>query len=117
MIYQKIYDAVLNTKGFDIVIYDIRTHSSEMDFVVIASANSKAHIQGICQNVKKDLKKLEITPYAIEGDRDSSWVLMDYSDTLLHLMTLDMREKYNLEELYKKYFQAPKISLPHIVEK
>lgn len=116
MIYQKIYKILLDNKGFDIVAYDIRKNLSEMDFVIIVSANSSAHIQGVSQNVKKELKQQKIPPHGIEGERDSSWVLMDYSDTLLHIMTLDTRQKYNLEELYEKYFQAQKISLPELIE-
>lgn len=111
MIYENIYQEVIDSKGFDIVLYDIRASLNEMDFVLITSANSSMHIQGICQNVKKYLKEQNTTPYAIEGGRDSSWVLMDYNDTLLHIMTLDTREKYNLEQLYEKYFRAQKISL------
>ena len=111
MIYQHIYKAVIDSKGFHTILYDIRKHLSEMDFVMLTCANSTMHIQGICQNVKKELKEQKTKPYSIEGERGSSWVLMDYSDTLLHIMTLEIREKYNLEELYKKYFQGAKIDL------
>ena len=109
MTYQKICDPVISTKGFNIVVYDIHLSLTEINFMMIVSANSTMHIQGICQNVKLKLKEKNIFPLSIEGDKESNWILMDYKDTILHVMTIDFREKYNLEALYEKSFQAKKI--------
>ena len=109
MIYQQIYQLVVDNKGFDIVGYDVRKHLGEMSYVMVVTANSKMHAQGICQDIKLRLKENNIQPYLIEGDKESDWVLMDYGNTLLHIMTIQTREKYNLEELYTKYFESKKV--------
>ena len=111
MLYKKIYQHILATKGFDLKIYDIKKKYVGVDYIILASANSIRHIQGIGENIKQKLKKENIHPLGIEGDKESDWFLMDYGEVVLHLMTIEIREKYNLEELYKNYFQAKEILL------
>ena len=46
------------------------------------------------------LEKEEIFPKNIEGKRSSGWILMDYGDVVVNIMTAEMREKYDLEKIW-----------------
>ena len=50
-------------------------------------------------NVKDELKSASVLPRAIEGPSDR-WILMDYGDTIVHLMSSEAREFYDLEGLW-----------------
>lgn len=41
-------------------------------------------------------------PHAVEGEANSGWVLMDYGDIIVHIMTEDKRRYYDLEGLYRQ---------------
>ena len=50
--------------------------------------------------VAKLLDDMGVFPKSIEGKRTSGWTLMDYGDVVINVMTLEMREKYNLEKIW-----------------
>ena len=41
-----------------------------------------------------------IFPKSVEGKKSSGWILMDYGDVVVNVMTAEMREKYNLERIW-----------------
>ncbi len=41
-------------------------------------------------------------PHAVEGESNSGWVLMDYGDIIVHIMTEEKRRYYDLEGLYRQ---------------
>ena len=43
---------------------------------------------------------LGMSPYHIEGRRDSRWIVMDYVDVVVHIFTHEAREFYSLERLW-----------------
>ena len=49
---------------------------------------------------EEKLKEIEITPYGKEGFSMADWVLLDYSDVVLHVFTPESREFFNIEKLW-----------------
>ena len=109
--YQKILNLALDIKAFAETVYDLRQVSAEMDYVVLVNGNSTMHIHGISENVEIQLKKQKIYALGTEGKKDSTWILMDYNEVVLHIFTDGAREHYNLDEVYQKYFKAKQINL------
>ena len=72
------------------------------DFLVVAEGTVDRHVKALAQNVEEDLKKDQITPMYVEGLQSSDWVVLDYGDMLIHVMTHELREKYALEQLWKE---------------
>ena len=54
----------------------------------------------LVDNVEDMLEPLGVFPKSIEGKRTSGWTLMDYGDVVINVMTVDMRQKYNLERIW-----------------
>lgn len=87
-------------KGEDILNFDISKQSSDMDFVVIATARSIQHSRGIANNIKQEAKGLNIDILGIEGYEVGEWILIDLAYLVIHIMTQKTREHYNLEKIW-----------------
>ena len=96
-----IIDAISEKKGQDITIIDLRDiKTAPCDFFVICSANSKIQINAIADNIEKImLSKMNQHIWNQEG-RNSNWRLIDFSDIVIHIFKSEVREYYNLEELW-----------------
>ena len=97
LIAQTIYDK----KGFNIIALDVREVSSVTDYFIIAEGNVDKHVMSIAEEIRLVLKEKDIKPFCIEGMKDGDWVVLDYLDVIIHLLTPDLRSRYNLEELWK----------------
>jgi ribosome-associated protein len=93
-----IADIIADKKGEDIVLLDIREQTLIADFFVICSAGSERQLKAIVEGVREEIhKRYDIKPRYVEGDSHTGWVLMDYSDVILHAFSPDTREYYDLE--------------------
>ncbi len=91
-------------KGNDIKIIDVRGKSSVTDFMVIATGTSDRHLKSLCDYVLQDVKANGFRPLGVEGGEGSNWVLLDLGDMILHVMTAQTREFYQLEKLWETDF-------------
>lgn len=98
LIAQTIYDK----KGFNILALDIRELSSMADYIVIAEGNVDRHVRALAFAVIDCLRQDGRVPIRLEGDQTGDWVVIDYGDIMVHLFMPEWREKYALEELWKK---------------
>ncbi|HHI96228.1 MAG TPA: ribosome silencing factor [Thermodesulfatator atlanticus] len=105
---QKMARLALDKKVHDLTILDVRGLASYADFILIASARSARHVQGVAEAIEEELYQERIEPLGIEGKTEGHWVLMDYGDVVLHLFFEPVREVYDLEGLW---MDAPRIDL------
>lgn len=87
-------------KGRDIVIIDIGTKSAFADYMVLASGGSDRQVSALCEETEEKLEEQGIPVKNIEGKKTSGWILMDYGDVIINLLTLEMRDKYNIEKVW-----------------
>ncbi len=87
-------------KAENVVTIDVMGKSSFTDYMVIATGTSSRHIKALCNYVSMALKEKGIMPLGTEGNQDSEWVLVDFGDVILHVMTAQSREYYQLEKLW-----------------
>jgi ribosome-associated protein len=98
-----IVDAVENKKAENIVLLDLRPDVIIADFFVICTGNSDRQIRALADGVREAIKeKRSRLPVSVEGESHSGWVLMDYSDVIVHIFGEEQREFYNLEGFWKQ---------------
>lgn len=94
---QKIVQEIYNKKGFNILTLDVRGISSMTDYFVIAEGNVERHVLGIFRHLADSVGK----PWHKEGESTGDWAVLDYGNIIVHLFTPDMREKYDIEKVWK----------------
>jgi len=87
-------------KAENIVTIDVIGKTSFTDYMVIATGTSARHSKALCEYVTLELKDQGVMPLGVEGGQDSEWVLVDLGDVILHVMTAQLREFYQLEKLW-----------------
>ena len=100
-------EALDKVKAQDIKIYDLRGISPLADFTVIATVDVVRQAQGIISYIEDKMKDTNLKVRGIEG-RDSTWILIDFYDVILHVFTKDERENFDLDKLY---LNVPQINL------
>lgn len=95
------YDAFEDKKGQDIKILKISNISTIADYFVIVTGANPSQIRALQDNAEEQLAKNGFKPTKIEGIKNSSWVLMDYSDIILHVFSTEDRDFYNLDHIWK----------------
>ena len=95
------YEALSEKKGEDIKVIDIHTVSVIADYFVIASGTNSNQVQAIVDNVEEQLGRAGFEAKQIEGNRNSSWILMDYGDVIVHIFDEENRLFYDLERIWR----------------
>ena len=100
----KLKDRVLDSlgalKALDQVCLNVSNLTTLTDYMIIVTGTSSRHIQSLADRVVEDLKKLDIRPLSLEGEGTQEWVLVDYGDVIVHLMSEQARTFYDLESLW-----------------
>jgi ribosome-associated protein len=99
-------EAADNKKAFDILILDLRSLTYITDYFVICSASNTTQVGAISDGIGEVLAKAGIRPSHVEGEAGANWVLMDYSDIVVHIFDEQTRSYYSLEKLWG---DAPRI--------
>jgi ribosome-associated protein len=86
-------------KALDITVLDVRKQTIIADYFVICSGTSSTHIRSIAGNVGDKMRESTFRAKP-EGDGDSFWIVMDYGDAILHVLSEETREFYDLERLW-----------------
>ena len=95
-----VFDSLDEKKGEDIKIIDISEVSIMADYFVVASGGSTTQIQALVKNVEENLHKEGYMMKRMEGDRNSSWVLLDFGDVVVHVFNREDRLFYDLERIW-----------------
>ena len=93
--------AIDDKKGQDIKVIDIHNVSVIADYFVIASGTNSNQVQAIVDNVEEQLGRAGFEAKQIEGNRNSSWILMDYGDVIVHIFDEENRLFYDLERIWR----------------
>ena len=98
----KIVDGIKQMKGKDVNILDLqKLKLAVCKYFVICTGSSNTHVLSISDNIKKNvLKEIKEKPWHVEGKETSQWILMDYSDIVVHVFQKETRKFYNIEDLW-----------------
>ena len=93
------------------VVIDLREKVNVADFFLIVTATSTPHLRALAENVIERVKdEPGMTKPNVQGEASVEWVLMDFGDVVIHLMSEEARERYKLEQFWTT--PQPKGALP-----
>jgi ribosome-associated protein len=101
--------AALDKKACDLVVLDVHEHTSIADYFIVCSGRSDRQVQSIAQGLEDDAAREGVEPFAVEGASRGHWVLMDFSDVIVHIFYHPVRQFYDLDGLWG---HAPRAKLP-----
>jgi ribosome-associated protein len=104
----------LEKKAYDLVVLDVHALTSIADYFILCSGRSDRQVQSIAQGLEENAADEGVKPYAVEGTQRGHWVLMDFSDVIVHVFYEPVREFYDLDALWG---HAPRVALPEAYTK
>ena len=96
----KIINIIYKKQAHDIKLLRVTDQTIIADFFVIATGNSNTQIKALSDDLEYQTGLLGVKPANIEGFREASWILLDYSSVIVHIFNRETREFYNLERLW-----------------
>lgn len=99
---EEIILGIENVKGENIHQMDLRElDNTPCDFFIVCSGNSNTQVSAIVSSVQKTVSKaLHEKPFHTEGLDNAEWVLIDYVSVVVHVFQNQIRNYYNIEELW-----------------
>lgn len=96
-----IIDALEDKKADDIRIIDISKVSVIADYFIIANGNNRNQVQALADNVEESCGRAGHPIKQMEGYDSANWILMDYSDVIVHIFSKEDRLFYDLERIWR----------------
>ena len=94
-------DCIADKKGENTVLLPLAGRSTVADYFVISTAGSEPQLQALVSHIERQVReKFRLRPLSQPGGTAGGWVLLDFSDVIVHLMTQEVRERYNLEAIW-----------------
>lgn len=94
--------------GENLTVLDMREVSSVADFFIIVTGNSVPHLNAISDRLGRTLKEEGQGVYRKSGTPETGWIVYDYFDVVVHMMTEEIRGYYDLESLWS---DAPQLAV------
>ncbi len=87
-------------KAEDVVVLDMRKVANFCDYFVICSAASQRRAAAIAELIEETFDQHGLVLKSVEGKREGVWILLDYSDIVIHIFFKDVRDYYSLDRLW-----------------
>ncbi|MDO4426786.1 MAG: ribosome silencing factor [Moraxella sp.] len=95
-----VHKSLDDLKATEITTLHVEHLTEIAERIVIANATSKRHVKALADKLGATAKEAGLMPLGREGDKDSDWTLVDLGSVIVHVMTPQAREFYDLEGLW-----------------
>lgn len=92
--------ALDSKKGNEIKVLKTEGLTTLADYFVIATATSSTQVKAMSDACEEGMEKNGEQVHHIEGHRDGTWILLDFSSVVVHIFTNETRKFYDLERLW-----------------
>ena len=88
-------------KAYDIKVLPVADKTVIAEYFVICTGNTGTQVKALAGEVEYRIGLRDVQPYGVEGRDNNAWLLVDYSNVIVHIFSREAREFYNLEKLYE----------------
>ena len=92
--------AMNDNKAEDVLVLDVRKTSPLSDYMIIATALSRPHLESLEDKLSEDLERSGIRVHRRNRPQSDQWRVLDFGGLIVHLMVEEARELYALERLH-----------------
>jgi ribosome-associated protein len=98
----QVIEGIRNVKGHDISVLDLRKiPQSITNYFVLCTGDSPVQVNAISESIQKEIEMQSgETPAHVDGKQNRQWIILDYTDIVVHIFLKEWRDFYNLEELW-----------------
>ncbi len=108
-----IVNAARERRAEDVVVLDLRDVSTTLDYFVICTATAGLQLNAIQENIRTKAQEAGLARPTVEGPSER-WLLLAFGGSIVvHIMTKDAREYYDLEGLWS---DARKLDFPEVTD-
>ena len=105
-------EAAADKLAQEIIALDVSEQLVITDVFVVASAESDRQVRAVVEAIEDRLRDMGAKPVRREGMKEARWVLLDFTDIVVHVQHAEDRQFYALERLWK---DCPVVELPEHV--
>lgn len=102
---QRAAEAVNEKLGRDIVAIDMTEQMVLSEVFLIATGSNERQVEAIADEVFKKMAEIGEKPIRKEGK--GQWILLDYSDLVVHIQSEELRGYYMLDRLWNDCPRLP----------
>ena len=95
-------DVAANRQAADVVLLDVRGITAFTDYMVIMSADNRRQLAALVTELEHVVQAGGLRLHHIEGTAESGWVLLDFSDVVVHVFSEEQRAYYRLEQVWRE---------------
>lgn len=95
-------EASYTKNAYQPVLLDVAEMSSYTDYILVLSGRSIRQVEAISEGIQHELKAQGHDPLGVEGRRGDQWILLDYTDVVIHVFHHPVREFYDLEGFWSE---------------
>jgi ribosome-associated protein len=96
-----VVEAALSKKAFQVKLVDVSGIASFADSIVMMCGTSDRHNQAIADSIIDGMRANGERCLCVDGAQNGNWILLDYGDLVINIMSEEMRSLYCLEDLWK----------------
>lgn len=83
-----------------LAVIDLHEASATADFFIIGQSETTVQNTAIADAIIDRCARKNTRPWHCEGDREGRWILLDFTDVVVHIMLPELRSYYSLETLW-----------------
>jgi ribosome-associated protein len=82
-------------------VLDVHDTSPFTDYFVICSGENERQLRAIARTLNEVLGDTGVRAERTEGNALAGWIILDYGDVIVHVLSAEQRAYYRLEELWE----------------
>lgn len=97
-----IIEGIHKLKGEEVVDLDLtKLENTECNHYIICHAKSNTQVEAIARSVEKTVfETIGEKAWHTDGYQNAQWILLDYTDIMVHVFQKEVRSYYDIENLW-----------------